>query len=173
MPHTASRRPTAVDRIARAKTMTIPIIVTLTIAVAAVAATPAQAAPTKTVRQMFVEKTGLPAAYMELKNPLPATAANIAKGAALYDKNCKSCHGAKGLGDGEASGYYDPPPTNLVEAGVTANKLSDAYLFWALSEGGKPIKVTGMDALKTKLAKDDLWALVLYIRGGLKSAKAK
>lgn len=170
MPRPASRRPTAANRLGRAET---PIIVTLTIAAAALTATPAQAAPAKTARQIFVEKNGLPAAYKDLRNPLPATAANITKGATLYERNCKSCHGDKGLGDGEVSSYYDPRPTNLVEAGVTANKLSDGYLFWALSEGGKPIKVNGMDSLKTKLAKNDLWALVLYMRSGFKGAKAK
>lgn len=43
---------------------------------------------------------GLNLAKAELKNPLPVTEENLAKGKELYDIYCAVCHGAKGDGQG-------------------------------------------------------------------------
>lgn len=43
----------------------------------------------------------VPAKYKNMKNPSPGD--NIDIGKALWAKHCKSCHGAKGLGDGPKS----------------------------------------------------------------------
>ena len=93
MPHPASRRPTAVDRLGRAKTMTIPIIVTLTIAVAAVAATPAKAAPTKTVRLEAADCSGAgltkgSSTDLELDGIVPGPAPNAADRAGTRILQC-------------------------------------------------------------------------------------
>jgi mono/diheme cytochrome c family protein len=42
----------------------------------------------------------IPAKYKTMKNPVKSDATSINAGKALYAKHCKSCHGAKGLGDG-------------------------------------------------------------------------
>ena len=42
----------------------------------------------------------VPAKYKSMKNPVKNDATSQNAGKALYAKHCKSCHGAKGLGDG-------------------------------------------------------------------------
>jgi mono/diheme cytochrome c family protein len=42
----------------------------------------------------------IPAKYKSMKNPVKSDPASINAGKAVYAKHCKSCHGAKGLGDG-------------------------------------------------------------------------
>jgi len=37
----------------------------------------------------------------------------IAKGKVLFNTNCKSCHGEKGLGDGPAGAKLNPQPRNF------------------------------------------------------------
>lgn len=42
----------------------------------------------------------IPEKYSKMKNTLTPNADNISVGKILYNKHCKSCHGAKGYGDG-------------------------------------------------------------------------
>ena len=42
----------------------------------------------------------VPDNYKNMKNPVASNATSIAEGKTLYSTHCKSCHGAKGLGDG-------------------------------------------------------------------------
>jgi len=44
-----------------------------------------------------------------LKNPVKSDEASLTVGKALYTKHCKSCHGAKGLGDGPKSKELETP----------------------------------------------------------------
>ena len=54
------------------------------------------------------------------KNPVPANAASITAGRALYNKNCRHCHGLRGKGDGPLA-PKDPKPADLTDAsGTTA-----------------------------------------------------
>ena len=46
-----------------------------------------------------------PAEPADLKNPVPVTAKSIAAGATLYNRNCATCHGKAGMGDGSAVNY--------------------------------------------------------------------
>jgi mono/diheme cytochrome c family protein len=69
------------------------------------------------VRHRFVMHSGVPAEYASKKNPLKASAENIAAGKALFMQNCAVCHGPKGAGDGEGGKALNPPPGNLVGLG--------------------------------------------------------
>src|SRR5712691_11954671 len=55
------------------------------------------------------------AAAKALKNPVPASAASIEAGKAVFAKYCRSCHGAEGKGDG-AGAPKDVHPANLTDA---------------------------------------------------------
>ena len=109
---------------------------------------------------------GLPAAYAALKNPLPATAQNIAAGKKLYEENCASCHGAKGQGDGEAGKELSPPPANLAFT-LRRPIATDGFLMWTISEGGEKLK-TAMPAFRDVLNERQRWQLILYLRHGLR-----
>lgn len=93
-----------------------------------------------------------------VKNPVAADAASIAEGKALYATHCKSCHGAKGLGDG-------PKATNLkTEAGDFSKSdfqvQTDGAIFYKTSEGRDD-----MPSFKKKLPDaEDRWNLVNFVR---------
>lgn len=81
-----------------------------------------------------------PEALKELKNPVAAAElpASLERGRALYSKECVSCHGAKGQGDGPDGLYFTTPPSNLTSPAVA--KQSDAELFFKITQGRGDMK---------------------------------
>lgn len=116
----------------------------------------------KSKRLEYVLLNGLPQEYGNVTSPLPSGDAEALKaGALLYKKKCAMCHGKKGKGDGPGGKGLKPRPTDLT-ALVKEEAVTDAYLFWAITKGGRPIK-TAMPGFG-KLGEDDRWKLVLYVR---------
>jgi mono/diheme cytochrome c family protein len=115
------------------------------------------------VRHQFVMMNGLDPRYARKQSPLPATADNIATGKKLYEQNCASCHGKTGIGDGEAGRSLNPRPANIA-AFSKMPMASDAYLFWTIAEGGIPVG-TAMPPFKNALKEDEVWKIILYLRG--------
>ncbi|MBZ0217107.1 MAG: cytochrome c [Fimbriimonadaceae bacterium] len=124
-------------------------------------------------RHQYVRANGLPAPYAAPPNPLQSNEVNLAGGAATYQTNCKSCHGASGKGDGENGFYYNPKPSDLTLWAASGDTpideviSSDQYLFWVISEGGADLFETSMAAFKLQLSETERWQLVLFIRQGL------
>ncbi len=115
------------------------------------------------VRHRVIRKGGgVPAPYTNVKNPLTETEASIKAGAALYGEHCQSCHGAKGTGDGEAGAGLEPKPANIA---FIMDKwiATDPFLFWTISEGGKPLD-TAMPAFKDTLSEEQRWQIIHYLR---------
>ena len=52
----------------------------------------------------------VPDNYKNMKNPVASDATSIAEGKTLYATHCKSCHGAKGLGDGNKAAQLKTEP---------------------------------------------------------------
>ncbi len=113
-------------------------------------------------RHHLAMMNGVDPKYAHARNPLVADAANLRAGKALFEKNCASCHGSAGRGDGPASKGLNPAPSDLTVA-VKTPIAGDAYLDWTISEGGVPVK-SAMPPFKTILSTDDIWKLVLYLR---------
>ena len=78
-----------------------------------------------------------PARAAKLANPVPASPESVALGQKLYGKQCQSCHGAKGLGDGPQAKDLEKKPTSITDDKLC--KQSDGELFWKLTEGKKPM----------------------------------
>lgn len=113
---------------------------------------------------------GVPAPYTNLSNPLPRTAATIDRGAAVYAANCASCHGATGLGDGEAARNLSPRPANLAWLSNMPMSRWDPFMYWTIAEGGMPFGAA-MPAFKDTLSKDDIWAATAFIQAHLPQVK--
>jgi mono/diheme cytochrome c family protein len=91
-----------------------------------------------------------------LKNPLPATDAVRAEGAALFGAYCAVCHGSTGEGGGPVASYYKVMPDLT---GADVQQYSDGWLFSVITEGG-----LDMPAQAEALSLDERWAIVHHIR---------
>lgn len=110
--------------------------------------------------------SGVPAPYDGLTNPLPRTRETVERGAAVYSENCASCHGPTGRGDGEAGRDLSPPPGNLAWLSRMPMVRWDAFMYWAVAEGGASFG-TAMPAFKDTLSSDDIWAVIAYVQARL------
>ena len=124
-----------------------------------------------TVRHHIGLTGGIPAPYRTLHSPMPATPQNAQRGAAIYEAQCASCHGATGLGDGPGSEKLTPPPAQLGWLAKVPPSRRDGFIYWSIAEGGTPIG-SGMPAFKDKLKDSEIWAVVGYIEARLPKAKA-
>lgn len=114
--------------------------------------------------------SGVPEPYASLRDPLPDTPAVIDRGRTVFEENCASCHGPRGLGNGEAGRELSPPPSNLAALTAMPMMRSGPYLYWATAEGGAVIE-TAMPAFKDALSADEIWSVVHFVQAGLPERK--
>jgi mono/diheme cytochrome c family protein len=82
----------------------------------------------------------------------------IATGKELYAKHCKSCHGAKGMGDGAKAATLKTNPGDFSSAAFQGS--TDGELFYRVSKGRDE-----MPTYDKKIPDaGDRWALVAYMR---------
>ncbi len=94
-----------------------------------------------------------PAKYKTMKGK-----GDLATGKELWAKHCKSCHGAKGLGDGPKAAGLKTFSGDF--SGKTFQALTDGEIFYKTSFGRDE-----MPAYDKKIADEaDRWALVAYMR---------
>jgi mono/diheme cytochrome c family protein len=94
------------------------------------------------------------------KNPVPATAENIAEGQQAFSSYCMVCHGLDGQNTGVPfATMMAPPVASLASADVQA--YADGQLKWIIENGVYP---SGMPPSRGVFADDDMWRMVLYIR---------
>lgn len=98
-----------------------------------------------------------PARAAKKKNPIAADAASLERGKALYTKECASCHGDKGKGDGPGVKDLEKKPEDITLP--KAQDQSDGALFWKLTEGRKP-----MPSYAQTMTEDDRWHVINYLR---------
>jgi mono/diheme cytochrome c family protein len=106
----------------------------------------------------------IPADYAKLTNPYSGEAAAIAAGKTIFETNCATCHGPQGYGDGPTAASLNPKPANLSDRQMMKD-LSDAYLFWRVSEGGMMVPFNSvMPPWKNTLTEEQRWQVVNYVR---------
>ena len=99
----------------------------------------------------------VPANYKSMKNPVkPGDASNKA-GQALYTKNCTSCHGKAGLGDGVKARALKQFPGDFSKADFQSQTDGDHFYKTKMGRGEMP-KYEG------KMTDDDIWNVVNYMR---------
>jgi len=102
----------------------------------------------------------VPDEYAGLTNPIPADEASLARGEEIYITYCATCHGDYGNGDGPGGVALDPAPAPIAH---TSQMMSDAYLFWRITEGGVAFE-TGMIPYKDILDEQARWDVINYVR---------
>lgn len=98
-----------------------------------------------------------PASAVSQKNPVKADDLSIKDGKAIYIKNCKSCHGDQGKGDGSKANNLDISCGDFTCADFS--KKTDGELFWKITQGRKP-----MPTFEKKLTDAERWSVINYIR---------
>ncbi|HTH63497.1 MAG TPA: cytochrome c/FTR1 family iron permease [Gemmatimonadales bacterium] len=84
---------------------------------------------------------------------------SVARGAAVFQSACASCHGPTGRGDGPAARGLMPPPANLTDRTVMGAKSRvDLYRQLLLGVAG-----TSMPAFERSLPDSDRWAVAAYV----------
>jgi mono/diheme cytochrome c family protein len=99
----------------------------------------------------------VPARAAARKNPITANETSVALGRKIYERQCISCHGPKGQGDGRAAKKLPKRPGDL-----SSTKLweqSDGALLWKLTEGHKP-----MPTFKDLMSDEERWPVIIYVR---------
>jgi mono/diheme cytochrome c family protein len=101
----------------------------------------------------------IPANYKSKKSTIKAGDASInTTGKDLYNKNCKSCHGAKGLGDGPKAAGLKTSTGDFSTAKFQANGDGDLYYMSFVGRDEMP------NFEKKILDEADRWAVIGYIR---------
>jgi mono/diheme cytochrome c family protein len=91
------------------------------------------------------------------KNPIPADEKSIAAGRMVYTKECYSCHGTAGKGDGPAATALERSPGDLSNPKMW--EQTDGALFWKITTGKKP-----MASYENILTEEQRWQVINYIR---------
>lgn len=100
----------------------------------------------------------------EKPNPVPATRQAVAKGQALYQRHCASCHGAGGKGDGPAAGFGADIPDDLTDP-TRQDRLTDGEIFWKISTGLRAGTEIVMPGFSRQIStEDDRWMVVAFLR---------
>jgi mono/diheme cytochrome c family protein len=101
----------------------------------------------------------IPAKYKTMKSTVKAGDASITTvGKDLYLKNCKSCHGAKGLGDGPKSASLKTIVPSFADAKFKAQAAGDVYYQTMVGRDEMP-------NFEKKIPDEaDRWALIAYIK---------
>ncbi len=99
----------------------------------------------------------VPDADSKKKSAVKADDAAIKAGKEVWSAQCKSCHGAKGLGDGTKAEKIDISCGDFSKTEI--QNLSDGALYWKITEGRKP-----MPSFAEKLSDTERWQVVAYVR---------
>jgi len=94
----------------------------------------------------------------KLKNPVPSDESSIAEGRKIYLRNCATCHGPSGKGDGSMA-LAGGTPSNLTDESWDHGS-SDGEIFVVIRDGVS----SDMESYKDSLTEKQIWQLVTYIR---------
>jgi mono/diheme cytochrome c family protein len=100
----------------------------------------------------------------DTKNPVKPTPESQAKAKKVYGYECEMCHGATGDGKTDLAKDMKMTLTDLSDPKTLTGK-TDAELFDLIKNGKGQMAAEG-NRMKT----DDIWGVILYIRGLAKPA---
>lgn len=99
----------------------------------------------------------VPANFKTMKNPIAQSDASAKVGMSLFTKNCASCHGKAGLGDGVKARTLKDSPGDFSKTEFQSQSDGDIFYKTKTGRGDMP-KYEG------KLADEDIWNIVNFAR---------
>ena len=100
----------------------------------------------------------VPDNYKKMKNPVASNSSSVSEGKSLYATHCRSCHGSKGLGDGNKAAQLKTDPGDF--SADNFQSQSDGALFYKTTEGRGD-----MPSFKKKIPdEDERWSIVNFLR---------
>lgn len=100
----------------------------------------------------------VPDKYNKMPNPVKSDATSLATGKEIWAKECQSCHGKLGKGDGSKAAQLKTLPDDLSKAAVQGQ--TDGAFFYKTNEGRGD-----MPSFKKKITDpEEIWSVVNYIR---------
>lgn len=124
-----------------------------------------RAAPADLLEVPFVRATQPPAELASRRNPFD-DAASLAEGRALYQRDCRPCHGASAQGDGPLAAALRRRPGPLTGPGA----LTPGAAFWRTRSGAQGLPASAapwdsaMPAWGFELSDDEIWKTLLAAR---------
>jgi mono/diheme cytochrome c family protein len=100
------------------------------------------------------------AAAASVPNPQAAGRESLARGKALYETHCLTCHGAGGRGDGPVGQKFVPRPMDLTLDYV--QQQPDGQLYYTITHGG-----VVMPFYRDAIEPADRWHVVNYVKHAL------
>lgn len=97
-----------------------------------------------------------PKAESANKNPIKLSQKSVIAGQKLYAKNCLTCHGVTGEGDGPTGAHLKPKPANLK---AMANAHPDGDFAYKIKVGRG-----AMPAWESSMSDTEVWHLVNFIK---------
>jgi mono/diheme cytochrome c family protein len=96
--------------------------------------------------------------------PAASRSADPERGRVLYERNCASCHGQRGAGDGPVGQALVPKPARHND-GEYMNALSNEHVFKVIEQGGGAVGKSALMAPWSGVLSDDqIWDVVAFIR---------
>ncbi len=124
-----------------------------------------RAAPPDLLEVPFVRATQPLAEFASRRNPFD-DAASLAEGRALYQRDCRPCHGASAQGDGPLAAALRRRPGPLTGPGA----LTPGAAFWRTRSGAQGLPASAapwdsaMPAWGFELSDDEIWKTLLAAR---------
>lgn len=112
---------------------------------------------TASAQQAKAKPWDVPAKFKAMKNPIKVNDASINAGKALYNKNCASCHGKTGLGDGPKARGLETFPGDFSKGEYQDQTDADHFYKTKFGRGEMP-KYEG------KIDDEGIWQMVNYMR---------
>jgi len=129
--------------------LTTAVIATFTLALVALLASPVSA-----------QNPGGSPEGKQMKNPVASSPESIKAGQALFQKNCRFCHGADAKGNGPMA-PEGTHPSNLTDDKWDRGS-TDGEIFLVIRDGAGP--KFDMKGYKSKMSETDIWNVVNYLR---------
>lgn len=117
-------------------------------------------------RHQLVVMYGVPAPYDAVRDPTPDAEQKLRRGAAIFDRQCSSCHGWSGRGTGPEGFFLVPAPADLAWLAQKPKDKADPYIYWSVAEGGQAFE-SEMPSFKHSLSQSDIWSVTAYLRAGM------